>query len=130
MSETAGYSGMPLAQKLELKDGQRVLFINLPDSATDLLTARDFSEVTQRAAHELGEVTPGYNVIHLFTAARAVLEDLARALMDLITRNGMIWVSWLKEAAKLATDITEGVIRALLLPFGLVDVKVCAVDQI
>ena len=49
--------------------------------------------------------------------------------MALIARNGTIWVSWPKKAAKIATDITEDVIRAVLLPIGLVDVKVCAVDQ-
>ena len=69
------------------------------------------------------------DVIHLFTTARAVLEDLAQRLMDLMARNGMLWVSWPKKAAKVATDITEDVIRDVLLPLGLVDVKVCAVDQ-
>ncbi|MBS3850278.1 DUF3052 domain-containing protein [Devosia sp. J2-20] len=129
MTHAAGYSGTPLAQKLGLKDGQRVLFIDLPDAATNLLTVRDFGEVSQRAASDLDGATPGYDVIHLFTTARAVLEDLAQRLMDLMARNGMLWVSWPKKAAKVATDITEDVIRDVLLPLGLVDVKVCAVDQ-
>ena len=129
MAQAAGYSGTPLAQKLGLKDGQRVLFIGLPEAAADLLTARDFVEVTRRPADGLDAVTAGYDVIHLFTTARAVLEDLAQRLMDLMARNGMLWVSWPKKAARVATDITEDVIRAVLLPLGLVDVKVCAVDQ-
>jgi hypothetical protein len=129
MAHTAGYSGTPLAQKLGLKDGQRVLFIDLPDAAADLLTARDFIEITQRNADDLNGITPGYDVIHLFTTARAVLENLAQRLMDVMARNGMIWVSWPKKAAKVTTDITEDVIREVLLPLGLVDVKVCAVDQ-
>ena len=58
-----------------------------------------------------------------------MLEALAQKLMTLIARDGMIWVSWPKKAAKVATDITEDVIRAVVLPLGLVDVKVCAVDQ-
>ncbi len=53
-----------------------------------------------------------------------------KPLMNLITRNGMIWVSWPKKAAKVVTDITEDVIRAVVLPLGLVDVKVCAVDPV
>ncbi|MCS6759563.1 MAG: DUF3052 domain-containing protein [Candidatus Devosia euplotis] len=129
MAKAAGYSGSPLAQKLGLKDGQRVLFIDLPDSARELLTACNFAEISQQPASKLDAVTPGYDVIHLFTAARAVLEDLGQILMDLINRNGMIWVSWPKKAARLATEIAEDVIRTVLLPLGLVDVKVCAIDQ-
>lgn len=128
MSELAGYSGTPLAQKLGLKDGQRVLFIDLPASLAELATCRDFVETSGRSADALGGLTPGYDVIHLFTTARATLEALAQRLMDLIARNGMVWVSWPKKAARLATDITEDVIRTVVLPLGLVDVKVCAVD--
>ncbi|WP_137150563.1 DUF3052 domain-containing protein [Devosia sp. FKR38] len=128
MRNLAGYSGTPLANKLGLKDGQRVLFIDLPASLAELATARDFVETARLPAGALDAITPGYDVIHLFTAARATLETLAQRLMDLIARNGMIWVSWPKKAAKRATDITEDVIRTVVLPLGLVDVKVCAVD--
>ena len=128
MSELAGYSGTPLAQKLGLKDGQRVLFIDLPASLAELATARDFVETSRRTVGELDDAATGYDVIHLFTTARATLEALGQRLMELIARNGMIWVSWPKKAAKIATDITEDVVRAVLLPLGLVDVKVCAVD--
>lgn len=124
-----GYSGTPLAQKLGLKDGQRALFINLPASLADLATSRQFIESTRITADQLGGAAPGYNFVHLFTTARAVLEALAQSLMNLIARDGMIWVSWPKKAAKVATDITEDVIRAVVLPIGLVDVKVCAVDE-
>jgi len=123
------YSGTPLAQKLGLKDGQRVLFIDLPSSLAELATARAFAESSRVTLDQLGDAAPGYDVIHIFTSARAVLETLGQRLLDLIARTGMIWVSWPKKAAKLATDITEDVIRTVLLPIGLVDVKVCAVDQ-
>ena len=129
MSDAAGYSGTPLAQKLGLKDGQRVLFIDLPTSLEDLATARQFSEASRVTVEQLGDARQGYDVIHLFTSARAVLEALGQRLMAMIARNGVIWVSWPKKAAQVATDITEDVIRAVLLPIGLVDVKVCAVDQ-
>ena len=130
MSDPAGYSGTPLAQKLGLKDGQRALFIDLPASLAELATARAFAESRRITLDQLDTAQPGYDVIHIFTSARAVLEALAQRLMDLIARDGMIWVSWPKKAAKLATDITEDVIRDVVLPIGLVDVKVCAVDEV
>ncbi|AVF03719.1 MAG: hypothetical protein Devi2KO_07360 [Devosia indica] len=128
MSDT-GYSGTPLAQKLGLKDGQRVLFIDLPETLTALASSRAFAEAHCVDAKQMAGLVPGYDVIHLFTTTRAVLEDLAKPLMEMIARNGMIWVSWPKKAAKVVTDITEDVIRTLVLPIGLVDIKVCAVDQ-
>ena len=129
MSETAGYSGTPLAQKLGLKDGSRALFIDLPDSLADLATSRNFVEASRISVDQLGAAGSGYDFVHLFTKARTVLEGLARPLMGRIARDGMIWVSWPKKAAKIATDITEDVIREVVLPMGLVDVKVCAIDQ-
>jgi hypothetical protein len=130
MSDLLGYSGTPLAQKLGLKDGQRALFIDLPASLAELAAARNFVESSRITVDHLGDAAPGYDFIHLFTTARAVLEALAQPLMNLIARDGMIWVSWPKKAAKVATDITEDVIRDVVLPIGLVDVKVCAVDEI
>jgi hypothetical protein len=124
-----GYSGTPLAQKLGLKDGQRVLFVDLPKALAGLAEARAFAEASHITIDQLGDTAPGYDVVHIFTAARSVLEALAMPLLGLIARNGMIWVSWPKKASKVATDITEDVIRAVLLPIGLVDVKVCAVDD-
>ena len=129
MSDPAGYSGTPLAQKLGLKDGQRALFIDLPASLAELAASRQFVESSHITVAQLGDAAPGYHFIHLFTAARSVLESLAQPLMNLIARDGMIWVSWPKKAAKVATDITEDVVRDVVLPIGLVDVKVCAVDE-
>lgn len=130
MSEAGGYSGTPLAQKLGLKDGQRVLFIDLPASLSELATARNFAETDRVSADRLDDRAQGYAVVHLFTTARAVLEKLAQKLMALIARDGMIWVSWPKKASKVVTDVTEDVIREIILPIGLVDVKVCAVDGV
>ncbi|MHA6732278.1 DUF3052 domain-containing protein [Devosia sp. A369] len=129
MRAAAGYSGTPLAQKLGMQDGSRALFVDLPAALADLATARAFAEVSSIAAGQIGSVGRGYDYVHLFASARAVLEALAQPLMNLIARDGMIWVSWPKRAAKVVTDITEDVIRAVVLPLGLVDVKVCAVDQ-
>lgn len=129
MTNSAGYSGTPLAQKLGLKDGSRALFIDLPASLASLATSRAFTEANRIGVDQIDTARPGYDYVHLFTTARSVLETLARKLMNLIARNGMIWVSWPKKASKVATDITEDVIRAVVLPLGLVDVKVCAVDD-
>lgn len=70
------------------------------------------------------------DVLHIFTKARAALEDYGTAMLGAIKRDGMIWISWPKKASKVSTDMSEDVIRELLLPIGLVDVKVCAVDTV
>lgn len=130
MAELAGYSGTPLPKKLGLKDGQRVLFLDLPVTQKELTQSREFAGT--RLADWTGLAASGgdWDVIHGFATQRAILEDNARALMDAITRDGMIWLSWPKKASKVETDITEGTLREIFLPIGLVDVKVCAVDDI
>lgn len=125
-----GYSGTPLAQKLGLRDGQRVLFIALPPGLAELRTARHFRGMAQSGWDTFTDGDPGYDVVHGFTASRAELEASARPLMDTIARDGTIWISWPKKASRVATDITEDVIRDVVLPIGLVDVKVCAVSEI
>jgi len=125
----AGYSGTPLAQKLGLKDGQRVLFLDLPESLAELASSRDFASVEQSGWRALAKARD-LDFVHGFTASRAVMEDNAKALMAAIRRDGMVWISWPKKASKVTTDITEDVIREVLLPTGLVDVKVAAVDEI
>lgn len=125
----AGFSGTPLAQKLGLKDGQRVLFLALPPSLDDLPAARDFAEVVRMDWDGLGGAA-GFDVIHGFTGSRAVLEAKAKPLMNAINRDGTIWISWPKRSSRVATDVTEDVIREVVLPIGLVDVKVAAVDAV
>lgn len=130
LGATPGYSGTPLPQKLGLKDGQRVLFISLPRDLKDLRKARNFVEIAEAGWDTFTEGDPGYDVIHGFTASRAVLEKSAKKLMKQIDRDGTIWISWPKKASKVETDITEDVIRDVVLPIGLVDVKVAAVSDI
>jgi hypothetical protein len=120
---TAGYSGTPLAKKLGIKDGHLVVAINAPDAYANLLYPLP-GGVTLT-----DEPRPGAHIIHFFTNDR---DELARGLanyMGLIKQDGAIWVSWYKKAARLPTEITEDVIRDVCLPLGLVDVKVCAVDE-
>jgi hypothetical protein len=71
---------------------------------------------------------PPIEAVHLFVTQCAILDCKLRLLLPLLDRAGFIWVSWPKQASGVATDITEDVIRAVALPLGLVDVKVCAVD--
>ena len=127
---TPGYSGTPLPPKLGLKDGQRILFISLPSTLNDLRVSRHFKEMAQAGWETWQDGDPGYDFIHGFTASRAVLEANAKPLMENIARDGTIWISWPKKASKVPTDITEDVIRDVVLPIGLVDVKVAAVDDV
>jgi len=126
----AGYSGTPLAQKLGLKDGQRVPFIALPPELSQLRVSRHFLELAQAGWETFADGEPGYDLIHGFTASRAVPEKNAGPLMEQVGRDGAIWISWPKKASRVATDITEDVIREVVLPIGLVDVKVAAVSEI
>ncbi len=121
---TTGYSGTPLARKLGLKPGMRVWFDAMPEPVRAEIT----SEV--EVLEMVGDPERGFAAAHLFTTERAVLERELIRLMAVMERDGFIWVSWPKKAAKMDTDITEDVIRSVALPMGLVDVKVCAVDAI
>lgn len=119
---TTGYSGTPLAQKLSLKPGLRTWWCGMPAGVRSEIE-RDEPGLTLLRTPE-----PPIEAAHLFVTERAVLECELRLLLPLLARDGFIWVSWPKKAAKVATDITEDVIREVALPLGLVDVKVCAVD--
>ena len=121
---TAGYSSTPLAEKLSLKDGMRVWFLDMPDSV------RAEIEKYGLTLSEEEVPTPGLHAAHIFMTDRAEMEEQLGILRDLIDPAGHVWVSWPKKAAKVETDITEDVIREVALPTGFVDIKVCAVDAV
>ena len=121
---TAGYSGTPLARKLNLKDGMRVWWDGPPDSVREEIAAERL-ELRLLDAPEAP-----IDAAHIFVTSRADLDAKLHQLLPLLEPAGMIWVSWPKKASKVATDITEDVIREICLPMGLVDVKVCAVDAV
>ena len=121
---TAGYSGTPLAEKLSLKDGMRVWFLDMPDSV------RAEIEKYGLTLSEEEVPTPGLHAAHIFMTDRAEMEEQLGILRDLIDPAGHVWVSWPKKATKVETDITEDVIREVALPMGFVDIKVCAVDAV
>ncbi len=121
---TTGYSGTPLARKLGLKPGMRAWFQNVPDGVR--------AEIDRDAPplERLDPPEPPVEFAHIFVTSCAVLDCELRMLLPLLDPAGMIWVSWPKKASKVPTDITEDVIREVALPLHLVDVKVCAVDDI
>ena len=119
---TAGYSGTPLAKKLSLKDGLRTWWDGMPDSARAEIEEGGF------ALELLPAPEPPVEAAHLFVTERAALEEKVRSLLPLLAPDGFVWISWPKKASKVPTDISEDVIRDVVLPMGLVDVKVCAVD--
>ena len=121
---TTGYSGTPLARKLSLKDGMRVWWDGMPPSV------RAEIEALGCDLQILPTPEPPIDMAHIFVDARTALAHKLDRLIHLIARDGMIWVSWPKKAAKVQTDISEDVIRGICLPMGLVDVKVCSVDNI
>ena len=120
---TTEYSGTPLAKKLGIKAGFIVLAINAPDEYEALLvTLPDGVTIYD-------SLRVGADMIHLFTNSRHELFRTLAECRNLIKQNGSIWVSWYKKAAKLPTEITEDTVREAAFPLGLVDIKVCAVDE-
>jgi hypothetical protein len=120
----AGYSGTALAKKLSLAPGMHAWFHAMPDSVRAEIDPAAIGVV------EVDAPVMDLDAAHLFVTDRAELERLIAQLRTMIAPAGQIWVSWPKKASKVPTDITEDVIRAVALPTGLVDVKVCAVDAI
>lgn len=120
----AGYSGTPLPKKLGLKGGSRIALINAP---------KDF-------ARELGELPPDAQIVTRVTkpidiallfvlTERALLRDFDK-LAQKIVSNGMIWVAWPKKSSGVTTDLSEQRVRTIGLDSGLVDVKICAIDEV
>ena len=120
----AGYSGTPLAKKLGIKPGFKITLINAPEHYLGLFTDMPPDVVFVSDENALKDL------IHLFVKDKAEYMALLPKLKTQIVQNGSIWVSWPKKASKVSTDITEDIIRNYALETGLVDVKVCAVDEV
>ena len=125
----AGYSGTPLAKKLGIKEGHVVLALGAPADYVELLEGLPDDVLIEKAG-SAGEGDRRYDVIHAFSKERAWLEAALPTLRGRIVWNGAIWASWPKKASKVPTDVTGDVVRGLALQNGLVDVKVCAVDEV
>jgi hypothetical protein len=119
----AGYSGKQLSQKLGIKPGFRILVHSSPKPYSEIVgNLPDSAKVVARA-------TASLDMVHLFATEAAGLAGKLRRLRKTIAPDGMIWVSWPKKASGVATDLSDVVVREVALPLGLVDVKVCAVDE-
>lgn len=116
---TAGYSGTPLARKLGFKDGMRVVYVNAPDG----FAVEGIETTAQRLAGDT-------DLVVCFVTARRELERRLDALRRAIEPDGMLWIAWPKRASGVSTDMTEDVVRDVVLPTGLVDTKVCAIDEV
>ena len=122
---SAGYSKRSLVDKLGIRPGASVLFVGPPDGYDATL----------------GQLPPGVKIraratgatvdfIQVFVSSRADLAKRLPGLKKALAKTGALWVSWPKKASKVPTDVTEDVVRELALALGLVDVKVCAVDDV
>lgn len=121
---TSGYSATPLAKKLGLKQGYIIKLVNQPDYYLNLFF--DFPDNTRLITDAATKV----NFIHFFPINAQELNNKILSLKNQLLPDGMIWISWHKKSAKIITDITEDYIRNIALKNGLVDIKVCAVDEI
>lgn len=125
VSQPAGYSGTPLPQKLGVGPGDAVALIGAPGWLEDALAeVPGVAEVhTDLGSHAL------YDVIVVFVSRRAELEAELGRLREHMAPACGLWIAWPKKASKVRTDMTENVVREIALPTGLVDNKVCAIDQ-
>jgi hypothetical protein len=120
----AGYSTKPLFEKLGLKKGQRAFMSNVPlDYDAEL-------EPLKGSIHLKNRLRGPLDFIHIFTVSKTELQQCLPKLRQELDYAGCLWISWPKKSSGVPTDLTENVVRDLALACGLVDVKVCAVDEI
>ena len=122
--KAAGYSGTPLERKLGIKHGFKIKTVHQPDYYFDLFTELPLDIL------RIDDNNSKKDFIHYFTKSS---EQLSRDIVQLgqeIEENGMIWISWPKKASKIETDLNGNMVREIGLKNGLVDIKVCAVDEI
>ncbi|HVX48704.1 MAG TPA: hypothetical protein VHB48_01055 [Chitinophagaceae bacterium] len=118
----AGYSGNPLIKKLGIKETSMLYLVNPPANYFDLLENSLQKQLT-------GSIEAA-GIFHIFTKQKASLEKEFKRITSAAKDDAVIWISWYKKSAKIPTDITEEVIREIVLPSGWVDVKVCAVSDL
>jgi len=120
----AGYSGTPLVKKLGIKEGFRVAFVGAPkDFDKDLGFLPSDVRLLVRPA-------PPMDFVLLFTKSAAALERDFSRLAKTLLPNGMLWIAWPKKASGVTTDLSDNTVRQIGLSAGLVDVKVCAVNDV
>ena len=119
----AGYSKTPLYKKLGYKENKSTIVVNRPDNYYSLLGDLPFSIVKSQTD------STNLDLLHYFAMDKTDLENDFAKLKNQIKKNGMVWISWPKKSSKVESDLTEDLVREIGLSNGLVDVKVCAIDE-
>jgi len=120
----AGYSGTPLAKKLGIAAGSRIFLSDAPKNYMKLVAP------LPEGVRMVRKIDDDTDIVHIFSTERGRLTAALRHSLGRLKQDGTIWVSWPKKSSKMPTDITEDTIRKVALPMGLVDIKVCAVDEV
>ena len=119
----AGYSGTPLAKKLGIKPGMVLRVVNAPrDYAALVAPLPESVVISSKRRQEL-------DMVHVFTKSRSELLESLKTYQKKIKQDGIIWISWPKKSSGVPSEVTEDTVRDVALPLGLVDIKVCAVDE-
>ncbi|MFT6333598.1 MAG: hypothetical protein ACI86M_000336 [Saprospiraceae bacterium] len=121
---TMAYSKTPLAKKLGIKSEAKVLFINHPSHYFDL-----FEDLPSDIEILKGGKVEEIDFIHLFVKSKEEFVDRYHHVKPLLKRDGLLWVSWPKGKSKIETNLNQDYIRGFILNNGLVDVKVCSIDD-
>jgi hypothetical protein len=120
----AGYSGTPLPKKLGIKESMRVALVNAPANVkAELKEALSGCTLA-------GDLKPPLDLAHLFIKNQADLRRQFGATAKKLAPAGVLWVSWPKKSSGVTSDLDENIVRQIGLEAGLVDVKVCAVDEV
>ena len=123
-ARTSGYSNTELTKKLGLQASQRTYFINAPDEYFEIIK-------WSRPRTSMADISKLYDFIHVFFTSKFDLQSNAPKIVKQLDVKGILWVSWPKKSQKfIESDITEQDLRDILLPLGVVDVKVCAVTDV
>ena len=120
----AGTSGKPITQKLGIKPGFCIFVGGAPKAYRDIVG--DLPD----GARLITRLKAPLDMAHLFATKAAGLADKLSACREAIASSGMIWVSWPKKSSGVITDLSDVVVRDVALPLGLVDIKVCAIDEV
>jgi hypothetical protein len=120
----AGYSGTPLAKKLGIKLGSTVAVVGAPAGFADRLEGLPDAVTLRTRASGTNDVLVAFHTV------RSKLEKQVPTLLKALDVDGGLWIAWPKRASGVATDITEDTVREVFLPLGLVDNKVCAIDDV
>ena len=120
----AGYSATPLARKLGIKSGHVIALLDAPPRLPELLAPLP-DETDVRTSLDGGP----FDVVVCFTTKRDDLVRHVAQVQPVLAVTGGLWIAWPKKSAKIPTEVTEDTVREVALPVGLVDNKVCAIDE-